>query len=223
MRRQSLLALVISLWWPCRLQRPNWWDSMRTMRRRFHLLWWKSLHELKACLWWPSWLSIWSGWTKLQWASNYIPTCGAIYLIICCLVLFVFAVRLSERNGDTGKGLLEIYKVKMQKWVPACVNHWNPSTSPTMVCSMLGYNSVNSSRLTMSDSDIPIYPQNNVDTTAIWRMMQKKRTNLVKEFGSCPMDRHPVVDLTCSNYGTWHVTRHRQCSWINVIFVVVVE
>lgn len=110
------------------------------------------------------------------------------------------AVRLSERNGDLGKGTLEIYKVKMQKWVPACVNHWNPSTSPTMVCSMLGYNSVNSSKLTMRDSDITIYPQNK-DTTAIWRMMQKKRTNLVKEFGSCPSEHHPVVDLTCSNYG----------------------
>lgn len=40
------------------------------------------------------------------------------------------------------------------------------------------------------------------DETAIWRMYQRKKTNLIKEFSSCPNEKHAVVDLTCTNYGT---------------------
>lgn len=113
-----------------------------------------------------------------------------------------FSVRLNERNGDLGKGILEIYKVQMKKWVPACVQHWNPSTSPASVCSMLGYSSVNSSKLTMRDTNLTLSPSaTSKDETAIWRMYQRKRSNLIKEFASCPNDNHPVVELTCSNYG----------------------
>lgn len=114
-----------------------------------------------------------------------------------------FPVRLNERNGDLGKGILEIYKVQMKKWVPACVQHWNPSTSPASVCSLLGYSSVNSSKLTMRDTNLTLSPATtSKDDTAIWRMYQRKRSNIIKEFASCPNDNHPVVDLTCSNYGT---------------------
>lgn len=113
--------------------------------------------------------------------------------------LFVvqFTVRLSERNGDLGKGILEIYKVSLKKWVPACVDRWNPATSPTMVCSLLGYNSVNSSRLTMPTSNQTLPPPVN----SVWRLYQRKKTNLIKEFGNCKDKSHAIVDLTCSNYG----------------------
>lgn len=117
-------------------------------------------------------------------------------------IIPIETVRLNERNGDLGKGILEIYKVQMKKWVPACVQHWNPSTSPASVCSLLGYSSVNSSKLTMRDTNLTLSPSaTSKDETAIWRMYQRKRSNLIKEFASCPSDNHPVVDLTCSNYG----------------------
>lgn len=48
-------------------------------------------------------------------------------------------VRLSERNGDEGRGQLEVFRPEQQKWVPACVPHWNQSTSPPAICSLLGY------------------------------------------------------------------------------------
>lgn len=113
-------------------------------------------------------------------------------------------VRLSERNGDLGKGILEIYKVNLKKWVPACVSNWNQNSSPTMVCSLLGYNSVNSSRITMRNTNQTLTPSsaNNKDPNNIARMYQRKKTNLIKEFGSCSSnENHPVIDLTCSNYG----------------------
>lgn len=128
-----------------------------------------------------------------------------IFLFIWKISLF-FQVRLSERNGDLGKGILEIYKVGLKKWVPACVSNWNQNSSPTMVCSLLGYNSVNSSRITMRNTNQTLTPSsaNSKDPNNIVRMYQRKKTNLIKEFGSCSSnENHPVIDLTCSNYGNY--------------------
>lgn len=50
-----------------------------------------------------------------------------------------FSVRLSERNGDEGQGQLEVFRPDQQQWVPACVSHWEQSTSPGAICSLLGY------------------------------------------------------------------------------------
>lgn len=111
-------------------------------------------------------------------------------------------VRLSERYGDIGKGTLEVYKPDAKLWVPACVNQWEQSTSPAEVCTMLGYSSVNSSRVTMRKSKSIVSPDK--DTPAMWRMSQKKHRNLLKEFNSCPVnENYQVVDLTCSNYGNY--------------------
>nr|XP_023018355.1 uncharacterized protein LOC111507297 [Leptinotarsa decemlineata] len=48
-------------------------------------------------------------------------------------------LRLSERNGDEGKGQLEVYRADREKWVPACVLHWDERTSAKTICSLLGY------------------------------------------------------------------------------------
>lgn len=111
-----------------------------------------------------------------------------------------FTVRLSEQSGDIGRGTLEVYKPDVKLWVPACVNHWDQSSSPATVCTMLGYSSVNSSKVTMRSTKVPMAPMN--DTPAMWRMYQTKQSNLLKEFNSCDLKtNYPVVDLTCSNYG----------------------
>lgn len=61
-------------------------------------------------------------------------------------------IRLSSTNGDLGKGTLEIYKANKKRWEPACVRNWDNKNSPSKVCSMLGYSSVNSTRLMVSDA-----------------------------------------------------------------------
>lgn len=96
--------------------------------------------------------------------------------------------------------------MNLKKWVPACVSNWNQNSSPTMVCSLLGYNSVNSSRITMRNTNQTLTPSsaNSKDPNNIARMYQRKKTNLIKEFGSCSSnENHPVIDLTCSNYGNY--------------------
>lgn len=72
-------------------------------------------------------------------------------------------MRLSERNGDIGKGQLQIFYVKENissnsskndvnedkaadrnnrtiLWKPACVlNNWDPNVFSNTICNMLGY------------------------------------------------------------------------------------
>ncbi|XP_055528034.1 uncharacterized protein LOC129720570 isoform X2 [Wyeomyia smithii] len=108
-------------------------------------------------------------------------------------------IRLSERNGDLGRGTLEVFKGDKNQWAPACVKNWDPATSPTTICSMLGYSSVNSSRTTMRGSNRTVVGIK--DASSMWRMYQKKHGNMIKEFNSCDINsRYPVAELTCSNF-----------------------
>ncbi|KAJ6642681.1 Atrial natriuretic peptide-converting enzyme, partial [Pseudolycoriella hygida] len=120
-------------------------------------------------------------------------------------------IRLSDRYGDIGKGTLEVYKPDIKLWVPACINdNWDHSTSPSTVCTMLGYSSVNSSKLIMRETKLPM--SYNKDTPAMWRMYQKKHSNILKDFNSCPVNgNYQTVDLTCTNYecGKIRARKHR--------------
>uniref|UniRef100_A0A182T1G4 FZ domain-containing protein n=1 Tax=Anopheles maculatus TaxID=74869 RepID=A0A182T1G4_9DIPT len=105
-------------------------------------------------------------------------------------------IRLSERNGDLGRGTLEVYKADLKQWAPACVKNWDPATSPTMICSLLGY----SSSYPMRGSNRTLISTK--DASSMWRMFQKKDVKLIKEFNSCDINsRYPVAELTCSNFG----------------------
>lgn len=120
-------------------------------------------------------------------------------------------IRLSERNGDLGRGTLEVYKANLKQWAPACVKNWDPATSPTLICSMLGYSSVNSSRTTMRGSNRTLVGTK--DASSLWRMYQKKSTTMLKEFNSCEVNsRYPVAELTCSNFACGKVPskKHRK-------------
>ncbi|XP_018578515.1 atrial natriuretic peptide-converting enzyme-like [Anoplophora glabripennis] len=106
-------------------------------------------------------------------------------------------LRLSERNGDEGKGQLEVYRPDQEKWVPACVAHWDRTSAKT-ICSLLGYSMANYSSLL---NGIHIQSPPIRETTAIWRFNQHKRPkNLIREFASCNGTNYPTVYLSCRNY-----------------------
>ncbi|XP_031338612.1 atrial natriuretic peptide-converting enzyme-like isoform X2 [Photinus pyralis] len=108
-------------------------------------------------------------------------------------------LRLSERNGNEGRGQLEIFRPELQKWTPACITHWDQATSPAAICSLLGYLHANGSRL-FKGKDINV-SRPVQETTAIWRMHQNKRPkNMLREFGSCSGTAYPTVDLICTNH-----------------------
>lgn len=108
-------------------------------------------------------------------------------------------IRLSSTNGDLGKGTLEVYKAAKKRWEPACIRNWILEESPTKVCSMLGYSSVNSSRLMRRGTNFTI--MSNQDPTAWMRMSQRKTTNLLKDYANCNDDKSQIVaELTCTNF-----------------------
>lgn len=99
-----------------------------------------------------------------------------------------------------GKGVLEVFKPKEKEWVPACVKNWDRSVSPTAVCSMLGYSSVNATGVVTRNTRRTLLASVNVSTD-IWRMYSKKRSNLMREFSTCKQkEDYPIAELTCTNF-----------------------
>ncbi|KAL9874243.1 corin serine peptidase isoform 3-T3 [Glossina fuscipes fuscipes] len=109
-------------------------------------------------------------------------------------------IRLSERNGDFGKGVLEVYRISSHEWSPACVKNWDRAISPMTVCSMLGYNSVNATNVITQKTHRPLLTSVNISDN-VWKMYAKKRSNLIQQLSSCqPDEDYPIAELTCSNY-----------------------
>ncbi|XP_022915652.1 atrial natriuretic peptide-converting enzyme-like isoform X2 [Onthophagus taurus] len=111
-------------------------------------------------------------------------------------------LRLSERNGDEGRGQLEVYKPEHQKWMPACVEYFD-SITPEMICHMLGYSTLNGSRHMLKGVEInntPVIPKS--DT--LWKLSQRQTSatpkNMLRAFGACKGKPSLTVDITCTNF-----------------------
>lgn len=110
-------------------------------------------------------------------------------------------MRLSERNGDVGSGVLEVYRMKKRQWMPACVKNWDRAVSPSAVCSILGYSSVNATSVVTQRTHRPLLASVNVSTD-IWKLYAKRRSTLMQEFANCRQSEdYPIAELTCSNFG----------------------
>ncbi|XP_073813447.1 corin serine peptidase isoform X2 [Musca autumnalis] len=119
-------------------------------------------------------------------------------------------MRLSERNGDLGKGVLEVYRMSSREWAPACVKNWDRAVSPSAVCSMLGYSAVNATSVVTQKTHRPLLASVNVSTD-IWKMYAKKKSNLMREFANCSRSEdYPIAELTCSNFECGKVKRTRR-------------
>ncbi|XP_060654943.1 uncharacterized protein LOC132790440 [Drosophila nasuta] len=119
-------------------------------------------------------------------------------------------LRLSERNGDVGSGVLEVYRMKKRQWMPACVKNWDRAVSPSAVCSILGYSSVNATSVVTQRTHRPLLASVNVSTD-IWKLYAKRRSTLMQEFANCRQtEDYPIAELTCSNFECGKVKRGRQ-------------
>ncbi|KAH8316597.1 hypothetical protein KR067_011413 [Drosophila pandora] len=118
-------------------------------------------------------------------------------------------LRLSERNGDVGTGVLEVYRIGQRQWMPACVKNWDRAVSPSAVCSILGYSAVNATSVLTQRTHRPLLASVNVSTD-IWKMYAKRRSTLMQEFSNCKRSEdYPMAELTCSNYECGRVKRGR--------------
>ncbi|XP_044580034.1 atrial natriuretic peptide-converting enzyme-like isoform X2 [Cotesia glomerata] len=108
-------------------------------------------------------------------------------------------IRLSEMNGDNGKGRLQVYNVKNDTFVPACIPNWHSSLAQS-ICNLLGYTVAESSSLSMKNNDVAVN-EPLIDTSQGWRLAQKSGRNLLKELQSCTnKEDYLTVDLSCSEY-----------------------
>ncbi|KAL0114337.1 hypothetical protein PUN28_011533 [Cardiocondyla obscurior] len=107
-----------------------------------------------------------------------------------------YCLKLSQRNGDIGEGRLEVYHAEMGKFMPACISHWN-STSSREVCAMLGYTASSGYKL-INNNLTGSEPRN----TTIPPGYHNESLNLLKQFQTCIKDRevYPTVKLTCVEY-----------------------
>ncbi|KAL3290052.1 hypothetical protein HHI36_023423 [Cryptolaemus montrouzieri] len=104
-------------------------------------------------------------------------------------------LRLSERNGDEGKGQLEVYRPDMENWVPACVQHWDQHSFPKYICSLLGYSNVTHTQLIGATESPRPYE------SSAWHQHKSKRSrNLIRQFGSCNGTNYPTVEMSCGSY-----------------------
>ncbi|XP_051156436.1 uncharacterized protein LOC127278666 isoform X2 [Leptopilina boulardi] len=109
-------------------------------------------------------------------------------------------LRLSEENGDIGKGRLEVYHAAEGTFLPACIKHWNPN-SAQIICSLLGYTIANSSILITKSGDNDSFIEPKLQTYQQWRGTLNSKVNLLREFQECENPRdHSTVELSCSQY-----------------------
>lgn len=101
-----------------------------------------------------------------------------------------------------------MFKPQNLTWLPACVDDWDKQTSPTEVCTLLGYNSVNASRVVMSQNpNLVLSPSR--DVVGDIRLGQRSQRNLLHAFNTCTNHtNYQVAELTCSNFGK-HFGRER--------------
>lgn len=114
-------------------------------------------------------------------------------------------VRLSERNGDEGRGQLELFRPDQQQWIPACMAHWDPDTSPHSICALLGYSNVNVTKLIRGREPLQTPP---LEEITKWRIRQHMRhINMLRDFRACNGNSFPSVNIVCKNYACGKIRR----------------
>ncbi|XP_046818852.1 uncharacterized protein LOC124424171 isoform X3 [Vespa crabro] len=109
-----------------------------------------------------------------------------------------YCLKLSQKNGDIGKGLLEVYHAEMGKFMPACIPPKMHVTAQA-ICSLLGYTVALSSDFSNKDGNLTMIQAFNESNQ--YRRLTPKRS-LLKKFQACVKEDedYPTVKLTCSEY-----------------------
>ncbi|XP_063375428.1 atrial natriuretic peptide-converting enzyme [Cydia amplana] len=110
-------------------------------------------------------------------------------------------LRLSEMNGDVGRGELQVFRAGNQSWFPACLS---PRTldegTATKLCSMLGYSHMNSSA-TVGGAGPRAVRMHGAFTGAArqYNSFLRSEGGLLRELRECGQDT-AHVKLVCNQY-----------------------
>ncbi|KAF9795901.1 hypothetical protein SFRURICE_017765 [Spodoptera frugiperda] len=124
-------------------------------------------------------------------------------------------LRLSQANGDVGRGELQVYRAANHSWFPACITTLDDDTA-LKLCSILGYSFLNKSQAVINESRpevSSIKAAVNVSATPgprasfvhehgaaqTYRAFLRSQGGLLKELKECRQDS-PRVHLVCDKY-----------------------
>ncbi|KAJ2948212.1 hypothetical protein O0L34_g10022 [Tuta absoluta] len=106
-------------------------------------------------------------------------------------------LRLSEVNGDVGRGELQVYRAANQSWFPACISSLDDTTA-TELCTMLGYSWSNKSAIIGGRSARARH-----GAEKSYLEFKRSEGGLLQELHTCRRDS-ARVHLLCHNYGEFH-------------------
>ncbi|XP_050669834.1 atrial natriuretic peptide-converting enzyme-like [Leptidea sinapis] len=121
-------------------------------------------------------------------------------------------LRLSEANGDVGRGEVQVYRAANQSWFPACLSTVDHSTAAE-ICSMLGYTKMNYSEIMVNvPRPTPSKAQSLTSSALLggqetvihgvaksYRAFQRSEGGLLRELKDCRHDSKKL-HLICNNY-----------------------
>ncbi|XP_050446690.1 atrial natriuretic peptide-converting enzyme [Cataglyphis hispanica] len=99
-------------------------------------------------------------------------------------------LRLNPKQGDFGKGRLEVYHAEMGRYMPACIS--NSDLTADEMCDMIGYTA----------SSEPSMLMNNATQNVTQNVTHDENSTVLKLFQGCIKERepYPIIKLSCTGY-----------------------
>ncbi|XP_050520113.1 atrial natriuretic peptide-converting enzyme [Daktulosphaira vitifoliae] len=105
-------------------------------------------------------------------------------------------VRLNGQMGERGEGTLELYTPNTTSWRPACIQSWDPTLSPVIICNILGYKTASKSELGKNNKLLAMVKYNQS-----LEYYEENKVTVYREIRDCPDSFfYPSISLSCSNF-----------------------
>lgn len=111
-----------------------------------------------------------------------------------------FSVRLSKSMKESGEGRLEAWSAETNSWQSVCGEHWNTSFQSGTACHLLGYKSLNETRIKDETTTQSLELHNRVGN-AIERQTHMKVLFDKGRNKGCRNGKNMTVHLKCNHFG----------------------
>ncbi len=110
-------------------------------------------------------------------------------------------VRLSESMGQIGEGRLEAWSAQTNSWQSVCGEDWNVSVQSDRACNILGYKTVNETKIRDETTAQSLEPHNRVGNTIITKYTPMKILFNKRKNNGCRNGKNMAVFLKCDQFG----------------------
>ncbi len=110
-------------------------------------------------------------------------------------------VHLSETMGQTGEGRLEAWSAQTNSWQSVCGEGWDVSVQSDRACHILGYKTVNETKIRDETTAQSLEPHNRVGNTIITKYTSMKILFDKRKNNGCKNGKNIAVFLKCHQFG----------------------